>query len=466
MKPSFLLSSRFHVLLTSRKLFSSRIVPTLIHYTTMHAMSTVTSKEHSENEVKNSPSAKFIAITPSLEGYRLASEMLHAGDCVAFPTETVYGLGANAFNVEAVKKVFQFKGRPFTDPLIVHVPSIEYAEREIIDPSVSPEVLSMFRFLGSTFWPGPLTLIMKSNKKKVPNLITANTGFVGIRIPKSTIAMQLLETCQLPVAAPSANRFGHVSPTRAVHVMDDLGMHPIGIILGETSSYASSAPSSSSSSCNIGIESTVVKIESLSDNDGTNKNMSLSLYRKGGVSLNVIKEALVGTEFENKVEIRVKNVHSKANTTEVSPGQLLTHYAPDIPTYLVKTINSSDVSSSTPIPNVIPATTMKNAIVIDFGGVLSHYVSSPGSILAYCDLSKTGDVEEARSNLFEVLRWAEQQPAEVSPTHPTEQPWVCILDPVSANVLHKDSKQVQDDIDALRDRIYRAASGVERILIV
>lgn len=179
---------------------------------------------------------------------------------MAFPTETVYGLGANALDENACRSIFTSKGRPLTDPLIVHVHSIEHGLKLISHEN--PKFIEIFKHLGSHFWPGPLTLVVKANIDVIPNLITAQTGFIGIRIPNHPVALALLEKSGLPVAAPSANKFGHVSPTKAEHVYNDFHKDSEVMIID-------------GGSCSFGIESTVAKIT-----EG-----QLIIYRKGGISM-------------------------------------------------------------------------------------------------------------------------------------------------------------------------------------
>jgi L-threonylcarbamoyladenylate synthase len=145
-----------------------------------------------------------------------AAALLRQGELVAFPTETVYGLGADASNPEAVAKIFAAKGRPADHPLIVHLPGIEHLERwarEIPDKAYA---------LAKAFWPGPLTLILK-RQPSVPDAVTGGQDTVGIRVPGHPLALELLKAFDGGIAAPSANRFGHVSPTTAQHVHDELG---------------------------------------------------------------------------------------------------------------------------------------------------------------------------------------------------------------------------------------------------
>ena len=171
--------------------------------------------------------------------------MIQAGKLVAFPTETVYGLGANALNAEACLDIFRSKGRPLTDPLIVHVHSLEHA-LTLLDQSC-PEIVELFKKLAIEYWPGPLTMVVKANLDLIPSMITAETGFVGLRMPNHPIALELIKESGLPIAAPSANKFGHVSPTKAEHVYKDFHQDSEVYIIDGIS-------------CSFGIESTVMKI--------------------------------------------------------------------------------------------------------------------------------------------------------------------------------------------------------------
>lgn len=165
------------------------------------------------------------------------------------PTETVYGLGANALNPDACMSIFNTKGRPLTDPLIVHVHSVEQALPLIDQKQENAEIImNIFQELAKAYWPGPLTMVVRANLDVIPSLITAETGWVGIRIPNSPVALELLKAANVPVAAPSANKFGHVSPSKAQHVYDDFHKDSEVTILD-------------GGACSFGIESTVMKIE-------------------------------------------------------------------------------------------------------------------------------------------------------------------------------------------------------------
>lgn len=147
-----------------------------------------------------------------------AAELIKQNKLVAFPTETVYGLGANATNEQALLSIYATKRRPLSDPIIVHV----LDQQQALELAVTTaEEKKMFMALTDKFWPGPLTVILKANLDKLPLVVTAGTGFVGLRSPKHLTARKLIELSGLPIGAPSANLFGHVSPTEPIHVFND-----------------------------------------------------------------------------------------------------------------------------------------------------------------------------------------------------------------------------------------------------
>src|SRR5215510_3508938 len=178
---------------------------------------------------------------PDLELIRRAAECLRAGGLVAFPTETVYGLGAHALDRRAVHRVFVAKERPANDPLIVHAAAIDDIAPLVVDiPRAAKE-------LAARFWPGPLTMVLRRSER-VPDEVTAGLGTVAIRVPSHPIAQALLRCARLPIAAPSANRFSRPSPTRAAHVLADLDDRIDMILDGGPT--------------NVGLESTVVDLAS------------------------------------------------------------------------------------------------------------------------------------------------------------------------------------------------------------
>lgn len=246
------------------------------------------------------------AKTERLEGSKgilAAAEILRGGGTVAFPTETVYGLGANAIDATAVAKIFTAKERPGWDPVIVHV-----CNREMLDQVA--EVPKSAERLIESFWPGPLTLLL-SRKAVVPDTVTAGRPLVGVRMPRHELALRLIQEAGVPVAAPSANRFGRTSPTTATHVLADLG--------GRIDAVLDGGPTE------VGVESTVI-----GQAEGSAKWL---IYRPGGVSKESLERVLGSgaiTAFEPK---------ERAGTPESlpSPGVGIRHYAPRARLMLVQT---------------------------------------------------------------------------------------------------------------------------------
>jgi L-threonylcarbamoyladenylate synthase len=221
-----------------------------------------------------------------------AKDLLQQGQVVAIPTETVYGLAGNAMNEKAVTTIFEVKNRPSFDPLIVHSNSMEKIQGFVSD---FPETAQK---LARQFWPGPLTLLLP-RKPQIPDLVTSGLETVAVRIPSHRLTLQLLEILDFPLAAPSANPFGYISPTTAHHVQAQLGSQIPYILDG--------------GDCKVGIESTIVGF------DG-----NVIVYRLGGISTEAIEQAL-GT----KVELMA---HSTSNPA--APGMLKSHYAPRKPVFL------------------------------------------------------------------------------------------------------------------------------------
>jgi len=217
-----------------------------------------------------------------------AAELIRAGELVAFPTETVYGLGANALDPAAIEKIYAAKGRPPTSPLIVHVDSIEMARSLVRDWPEKAELLAR------RFWPGPLTLVLPK-QPHVPDRLTARLDTVGVRMPSNPIALQLISEAGLPLAAPSANLFSQLSPTTAEHVRDSLGERVAMILDGGPTT--------------VGIESTVL---SLAGPDAV-------LLRPGMVSQAQIEE-LIGP-------VRVARSAAE-EAAHPSPGMHARHYSP------------------------------------------------------------------------------------------------------------------------------------------
>ncbi len=226
-----------------------------------------------------------------------AAALLRAGEVVVFPTETVYGLGADALQTRAVERIFAAKGRPFNDPLIVHVADEDALKR------LTSSIPRQARLLAQAFWPGPLTLILPRSPL-VPKLVTAGLETVAVRMPRHPVALALIRATGSPIAAPSANRFMHVSPTTAQHVLADLN--------GRVPLILDGGP------CEVGVESTVLDLCSTVP----------AILRPGGVSLEALRTVLPDVQPPPQL------VEATLVVAPQSPGQLLTHYAPAVPLLL------------------------------------------------------------------------------------------------------------------------------------
>lgn len=236
---------------------------------------------------------------PDPAAIALAAQALAAGRLVAFPTETVYGLGANALDAAAVARIFAAKQRPSTDPLIVHLASADQLERVAVDiPPVA-------QALAERFWPGPLTLVLPRGPHVPPN-VSAGRNTVAVRVPAHPVAHALLAACGLPIAAPSANLFSRPSPTTAQHVLDDLA--------GRVDIVLDGGPTT------IGLESTVI-------------DLTLAppvLLRPGGASIPALRALLP--------DLRVPDAPLITEETQAAaaPGSMLRHYAPHAPLFLLR----------------------------------------------------------------------------------------------------------------------------------
>ena len=232
-----------------------------------------------------------------LDDVKRAADLLRGGGTVAFPTETVYGLGAHALDAAAVARIFEAKKRPAWDPLIVH-----FGEAAGIDAVA--EVSEAARLLGQAFWPGPLTLLLPK-RVSVPEVVTAGRQLVGVRVPAHPIALQLLRFAGIPVAAPSANVFGHTSPTTAAHVIADLDGRIDAVLDGGAT--------------NVGVESTVLDPA------------AMMIYRPGAITPERIEH--VSGVRPTLYQPPLQRLHAEALP---SPGVGIRHYAPRARVVLVE----------------------------------------------------------------------------------------------------------------------------------
>ncbi len=243
--------------------------------------------------------AKIVVIDPqNIDSAALepVAKGIIARQLAAFPTETVYGLGADAFNSLAVAAIFAAKQRPMTDPVIVHIADMDdiAAVTDVSWQDLPPNALQ----LAQKFWPGPLTMILPRGAR-VPLVATAGKDTVAVRMPSHPVARALIRMAGVPLAAPSANRFGHISPTTAQHVADDLGTRIAWIVDGGPSQ--------------VGVESTIVDVTTSQP----------TLLRPGGVSAEEL-EAVLGEKLARPERFAVQ-----ANEAAPAPGMLLSHYAPE-----------------------------------------------------------------------------------------------------------------------------------------
>lgn len=270
-----------------------------------------------------------------LQDIQTAANILRAGGLVSFPTETVYGLGGDATNDKSVAKIYEAKGRPSFNPLIAHVCCLDMA-RSIADL----DGLSLD--LANQFWPGPMTLVATLKSKKISKLVTAGLDTIALRIPANPLARDLISAAGAPIAAPSANPSGQISPTTADHVRASLGDRIDAILDGGP--------------CSVGVESTILRV--LGD--------SIFCLRPGGLALE---------DVEGKLGVQVQKKAVTDDTAPNAPGQLTSHYAPN-----------SGVRLGAAEPN-------EDELLLGFGPDIDGTLN----------LSPNGDPVEAAANLFRML---------------------------------------------------------------
>ena len=277
-----------------------------------------------------------------------AAALLRAGELVAFPTETVYGLGADARNGRAVAAIFEAKGRPHFNPLICHFPDAGAAFAEVVADDRA-------RALAARFWPGPLTRVLPRRPAcRVDLLAGAGLDTLAVRVPAHPVALALLRAAAVPVAGPSANRSGQVSPTTAQHVLDGLGGRIAAVLDG--------------GACDVGVESTVLDLAA----------GGAALLRPGGVPVEAI-EAVIGP-----VARPLPLAAAEATRTLRSPGMMLSHYAPSLPVRL-------------------------NAREAAVDEALLAFGPAPPGAGAVWQMSQARDLREAAARLFAGLRWLDAE---------------------------------------------------------
>ena len=283
-----------------------------------------------------------------------AKNELENGNLVAIPTETVYGLAANALNEVSVAKIFEAKQRPTFDPLIVHTHSLDMVYQ--FAENIHPKLLQ----LAQTFWPGPLTLLLPK-KECIPSLVTSGLDRVGVRVPSHPLTLQLLQQLEFPLAAPSANPFGYISPTSALHVQKQLGSKLNYILDG--------------GDCKVGIESTIVGEE----------NDEIIIYRLGGLSIDAIEQVI------GKVSIQLNQ-----SSNPKAPGQLKSHYAPKKPFFVGSLRELQKIHQD------------KKVGIITFG----DFVATHHNVVVK-NLSETKNYNQAAINLFSFMRELDESDVDV-----------------------------------------------------
>lgn len=275
-----------------------------------------------------------------------AVQLLQDGKVIAIPTETVYGLAGNALNLEAVSEIFHVKQRPSFDPLIIHTSDLVQAAKWV---KAIPKSLFL---LAEQFMPGPLTLLLE-RKSTIPDLVTAGSPYVALRIPSHPLSQDLLQRLDFPLAAPSANPFGYISPTQASHVQQQLGEKIPYILDG--------------GACQVGLESTIVGLE-----DG-----QITVFRKGGLAIEAIEQA-------TGQSIKVKPFSS---SNPKAPGMLKSHYAPHTPFFIGQ------------LDKVLQQFGKE---CVGYLGFKNYVTSLPKNHQIL--LSSKGDYKEAAQNLFAAMR--------------------------------------------------------------
>lgn len=311
----------------------------------------------------------------AVEAIDLAGRILRGGGTVAFPTETVYGLGANALDAHAVGRVFLAKQRPRWDPLIVHV-----SDRAMLDQvaTIPPEFRPRLQHLIAAFWPGPLTLLLP-RKPAIPDAVTAGRPLVGVRMPDHRVAMELIRMAGVPIAAPSANRFGHTSPTTAAHVLEDLDGSIDAVLDG--------------GSTLVGIESTVLDAA----------RTPMVIYRPGSVTTAMLRRACA-------CEVEVFQPGARPaddNAASLpSPGVGLRHYAPRARMELVAISSQFD-------PGALRAAVARNKAATELVGVMLPVEWDAGGADEAFAWGRWGDDDGLAQRLFAGLRWLDGRNVDV-----------------------------------------------------
>ena len=351
----------------------------------------------------------MIKLNSSSRDIKKAAEILKNGGLVAFPTETVYGLGADAFNTNAIARVFEVKGRPRFDPLIIHIANLDSLERIASFDNIDSRQRERLFLLVDSFWPGPLTVVLPK-RKEVPDLATAGLPTAAVRFPSNPVAQALIALSTGAVAAPSANPFGRLSPSRAEHVVETLGNSIDCIIDGGP--------------CSVGVESTVLELFP-----------DPRILRLGGLSREQLEGIIGPVAFKEEYgEIKCDRIKSGEQLAVSSPGMLQSHYAPGIPLFLYNTEKMAAIPYNP-----------KEAYLFFSGKNRDAWLERTNvlQLSGNCrtdniyTLSKTGSITEAAANLFQFLH---------------------IVDKSGFSCIHAETVPGEGIGEAINDRLRRAAA--------
>lgn len=310
-----------------------------------------------------------------------AGEVLARGGTVAFPTETVYGLGADARNTEAVQRIFTAKGRPSDNPLIVHIAKKEQLEQLVMGINKTEEILIQH------FWPGPLTLVLPVKQGAVSPLVTAGLSTVAVRMPDHEIALQLIAAANCPIAAPSANRSGRPSPTKARHVGEDLAGAISGIVDGGATG--------------VGVESTVVQVE---------KEGNITILRPGGITLEQLSDLHLGEVkldpalLVDTTDLNPDGALQNDIKKPKSPGMKYKHYAPRGQLYIVRGEDPQQVSAYIQSELGRAKAQQEKTGVLAFEERIANYEAD-----IVVSLGQMEHLETAAHRLYDALRTMDEQ---------------------------------------------------------
>lgn len=373
----------------------------------------------------------MFVLPPTPENIWILGELLRAGFNVAFATETVYGLGGNIFDQKAINRIYKIKGRPSTNPVIVHMPDVGSIYTHNLT-QMTPNEKLMFEALVGRFSPGPITWVVRANTGVVSKQVRNDSLFVGIRIPAHRIALALLRSAGVPIAAPSANPSGGVSPTTPDHVLNDyeernkLFLPILGDIPEERGDC-------------VGLESTIAKIKEVKDKNGVST-IVITILRAGAIGTEQIREFLVtlgakgafgATLPKWTIKTYVRSVNEESSD---APGQLLTHYAPKTLTHIAKESDESVFSGD-----------KKEAVLVASAAMIKKHGSQ------YAHTFKLADTVDGCANqLYDVMRTADAYAQHRN----LPAILICIDD-----ICESASTGGSGLVEALKDKLFRASSS-------